>query len=149
MRIPVTLCSFAAAFAMVNVGVVADTLTLKSGEKLEGKITAETAADVTMEVRVSAGITETRTVPKADVTAVEKDKPDDVAWQPLKNIKSGPNSLPKTAYDPLISALRGFITQHPDSPHVEEAKKALAPLEAARVGRRGGLFAFQRSGENR
>jgi hypothetical protein len=90
---------------------LADTVTLKSGEKIDGKIVGETVA-------------------KADVASVQKEQPDSVAWQPLKNLKPGANSLPVATYDSIITPLRNFTTQFPTSTHAAEAQKLLADFEA-------------------
>jgi hypothetical protein len=124
------LLPFVAVALQIFVGAVfADSVTLKNGEKLEGKITAETPAEITLDVKVSAGITEPRTIPRADVLKIEKESPDNIAWQSLKNLKPGNNSLPATAYDPIITALKNFTTQHATSPHAAEAQPLLNEFE--------------------
>src|SRR5437870_4574142 len=70
----------------------ADTITLIGGERIEGKITNETAADVTIEYK-SGGVTDVRTVPRNQIQKLEKDTPDETDFRPLKNAKPGPNWL--------------------------------------------------------
>src|SRR4030095_15918877 len=107
---------------------LADVVTLKSGEKLEGKITGETPTQLSIDVQVSAGITDSRTVAKADVLKVEKEQPDEIAWQSFKSLKLGPNSLPAASYDQSIGSLQSFLNQYPNSPHAAEARTLLAPF---------------------
>src|SRR5687768_6064814 len=105
-----------------------DTVTLKSGEKIDGRILSETSAELKIEVK-SGGIVDERTVAKSDVAKVEKASADGVAWQPLKTLQPGANSLPAAQYDRVIGPLRSFVTQFPQSPHVADAQKALTAFE--------------------
>ena len=70
---PSISCVLTLAIMMSN--VFADTITLKNGDHLEGKITSETEKDVTMQVQVSAGITDERVVPKVTIEKVDKVSP--------------------------------------------------------------------------
>jgi hypothetical protein len=114
---------------------LADTVILKSGEKLEGRILSETDTDVTIEVNVTASIKDQREIKKADVDKIEKVQPDEETWTSLKNLTLGDESLEVTDYQRAISALNGFVAQFPQSSHAAEAKQRLAAFqeEAKRV----------------
>jgi hypothetical protein len=116
-------------FALGVTSVRADVVTLKGGEKLEGKITEETATELHMNVQVSAGIVDERTIPRADVDKIEKTAPDDSAWVVLKTFQPGANSLPVAQYDRFITPLKAFTTQYPKSAHSADAQKSLAAFE--------------------
>src|SRR4051794_25952099 len=88
--------------------VVADTIILKSGEKIDGRVVSETDTEVTVEYKASASITDSRTVAKSDIQKIEKQAPDELAYQALKDIRPGPNSLPAATYDRTIQALQAF-----------------------------------------
>lgn len=107
----------------------ADTVTLKSGEKIEGKITAESDTEITLDVKISAAVTDTRTVAKSEVASVEKQQPDEMAWNAIQAIKLGPNSMPASAYDTTINSLKAFATQFPASTHLEDVNKLRASFE--------------------
>src|SRR3954466_8019315 len=107
----------------------ADTIILKSGEKLDGKVVGETPTQYTIDYKAAAGITDTRTVLKTEVEKIEKEQPDEIAWQTLKNLKPGSTSLPATGYDLPIKQLQFFATQFPKSPHVAEAAQAQQAFE--------------------
>ncbi len=126
-----TLVFWIIIYAMANLCLngFADTVTLKSGEKLEGKITSESATGLTMDVRISAGITEPRTISKTDVAKVETVQPDDLAWPTIKTLKLGINSMPLSAYESAIRALKSFINEFPKSSRIAEAQKILAEFE--------------------
>lgn len=134
---PNRLLSVVAGLAMV-LAAQADTVTLKSGEKIEGKILTETDAELTIEV-VSGGVVDERKVPKAEVASVSKMMPDELAWQPLQGIKLGDNSLPTAEqYDAWLAPLNAFIKQFPESKHKADAEKIAGEFEAEKGRVSGG-----------
>ena len=110
-------------------GVFADTVTLKTGEVIEGKVTSESDTQLTLELKLSGGITDSRTVSKADVLSIAKVQPDELAWTPLKALKPGTTSLPAAFYETATQSLKGFLAQFATSPFAADAQKALAALE--------------------
>ena len=112
--------------AMVCATAFADTVTLKTGEKVEGKIISETDKEITISVKISAAVTDERVIPKANVAKIDKEQPDELSWQALKNLKLGANSLPAAQYDALIRPLQGFVNEYPKSAHAAEASQLLA-----------------------
>ena len=100
----------------------ADIVTLKSGEKVEGKITTETDTEITITVK-TGGIIDEQTIKKTDIASMSKDEPDAIAWQPLKALKLGKNSLPVASYDAAINPLKAFATEFPKSQFAAEAQK--------------------------
>ena len=109
-------------FATLSASSFADVVTLKSGGKVEGKITAETAAEITITVK-SGGIIDEQTLKKSDIASVAKDAPDELAWQALKGVKLGKNSFPIASYDTALQPLNGFVNEFPQSKFAAEAKK--------------------------
>ena len=122
MNRKIPACFVAATLAVLSTTAFADIVTLKSGTKIEGKITGETAAEITLSVK-SGGVVDEQTVKKSDIASVAKDAPDEIAWQSLKNLKLGKNSLPVTSYDAVINPLKGFATEYPKSQFAAEAQK--------------------------
>src|SRR5688572_29303260 len=107
----------------------ADTVVLKSGEKIEGKIKSETDAEVIIESK-SGGIVDEQTVKRADIQSISKEEADAAAWAPLAPLKPGANSLPSAAsYDAYINPLKAFATQFPTSKHKDAAEKAATEFE--------------------
>jgi len=103
----------------------ADTVTLKSGEKLEGKIVNETDAEVTMSVQVSPTIKDERVVKKEDIAKLEKVQPDEEAWVLLANLTPGTESLERDEYDRMKTALSYFTNTFPKSSHAALAQSRL------------------------
>ncbi len=115
----------------------ADTIVLKSGEKLEGKILSETDAEVTMSVQVSATIKDERVVKRDEIDKVLKVQPEEEAWVALGNLVPGSDSLERDDYDRVKTALQYFITAFPKSGYVAVAKERLDQFtaEQARVNK--------------
>jgi hypothetical protein len=116
-------------FAAFAIHGRADTVVLKSGEKLEGRVLSETDTELRFEVKISAGIVDERSIPKSTVAKVEKASPDEASWQQIKGLQLGANSLPAAQYDRTTGPLNAFINQYPGSTHLLDAKKTLAAFE--------------------
>ncbi|MEQ1861056.1 MAG: PTPDL family protein [Chthoniobacteraceae bacterium] len=125
-----SLTLFLIVFAALTLGVHADTVVLKTGEKIEGKILAETDAQLTIEV-VAGGVVDERVVQKADIAKVEKIGPDEIAWKPLSAIKLGDDSLPTAdQYDAWLGPLNGFIKEFAESTYRSAAEKLAGEIDA-------------------
>jgi hypothetical protein len=124
--------------AMLMTSAFADTVTLKNGEHLEGKITAESDKEVTMEVQVSAGITDQRVLQKAEIEKIDKVSPELLAYQELANVQLGANSLLPTQYDPYISALQAFAAQYPSSSRAGDVQTTLKAFQEEKKRVEGG-----------
>jgi len=107
-------------------GLRADTVILKSGEKVDGKILSETDSEMTISVNVTATIKDERVVKKTEIDKVLKVSPDSEAWTPLMGLTPGVDSLELDDYSRVILALQYFITSHPESTFVPQAKERLA-----------------------
>ena len=113
------------AILCLCMSLFADTVTLKSGEKLEGKILSETDAEVTMSVQISATIKDERVIKREEIATVDKVQPDEVAWAAIANFVPGTESLERDEYDRIKTALGYFTTTFPKSPHAALAQSRL------------------------
>ena len=123
MNRPIPFPLIALSLLALAASTFADIVTLKSGEKVEGKITAESDKEITIAAKVSASITDERVISRSDIATIAKDAPDEIAWQALKGRKLGKNSLPAASYDAVVNPLKGFATEFPNSPFAAEAQK--------------------------
>jgi hypothetical protein len=121
---------------------VADTVFLKGGEKVDGKIIAESESEVTIQYNVSASIKDDRTIKRADIEKIEKDAPDLAAWAALKQFRVAEDGLDPTTYTHYITALKGFLSQYPAATNAGDAKAALETLEAEKKRIDAGEFKF-------
>src|SRR5690606_25565940 len=90
---------------------------------------SETDTEVVIEERVSASISDPRTVQKADIAKIDKETPDQAPYQAIKNLKPGPNSLPASSYEQVMKPLEAFLSQHPQSTYAAEIKTNLSAFE--------------------
>jgi hypothetical protein len=118
------LASSLAAFTLTTAS--ADTVILKNGDKIEGKVQSETDQEVTIEFKVTASITDVRTVKKAEIAEIKKDSPDEPIFEALQAFKLGANSLPAAGYEKAIANLQAFLTRFPQSKHATEVAQQLA-----------------------
>jgi hypothetical protein len=107
----------------------ADTVTLTSGEKLDGKIIAETPADITITVQVSASITDDRTIQRTDIKSIDKTTPDETAFEEIKNLKPNPVSPQADAIEAGVTSLKSFLEKFPDSKHSADVKATLGVFQ--------------------
>jgi len=131
---PFVLC--VAALLALNVRLAfADIIILNSGEQLQGKVLSETATALVVDVQITAGITDQRTIAKKDVKSVSKVTEDEIAYDSIKSYKLGPNSYTPADYEALVRSLSHFLTKFPGSPHVKDVKPVLDAVsqEKARV----------------
>lgn len=100
----------------------ADVVTLKSGDKVEGSIIAETDGEVRIAVKVSAAISEEQVIPRAEIAAVQKAAADAVAFAELAALRLDPQrSQPQAWYDKALASIEAFKKQYPASPHLADA----------------------------
>jgi hypothetical protein len=115
-----------------TLGAMADTVILKSGEKVEGKILEETDAQVTVQIKISSSITDERVVKRADIAKIDKVKPDEQAWPLVKSLALEEDSAELTEYQEKAARLNNFLSTYPTSSHADEAKAKLAQFEEER-----------------
>ena len=111
-------------------GAHADTIALKTGERIDGKITGETDTELTVVVQVSAGISDERVIRKTEIVKVDRIPADETAFRAIMDFQPGKASFQPAQYAGMIGALQGFITQFPESTHAKAAQTALTALEA-------------------
>lgn len=103
----------------------ADTVNLKNGDKVEGKILSETDAEVTVRVQVTATIKDERVIKRGEIASIEKVQPDEAAWTAVANLAPGNDSLERDDYGRVTDALHNFVTTFPQSKHTAVARQRL------------------------
>ncbi len=123
---------FAAVLLCAPAGLLADTVKLKSGEVLEGRILSETDTQIEMEVALYHGsIFSTRRVPKSDIESIvretEAEKKEKAAYAALAKYTLNPNQeLTTEQYAAGIAMFQDFLTKYPQSKWAGEVKQRLA-----------------------
>ena len=120
----------------------ADTVILTSEERVEGKVIEETPEQVTIEQRISAGVTDTVVIPRAGIKKIEKEPLDEADFRPLKNMKPGPNWLRPEEHDAAIAQLKNFVLRYPLSSHVADVRALLDVYEKERARVMDGAVKF-------
>ena len=116
--------------------VIADTVTLNSGEVLEGRIVSETDDQLMMEVALFSGtILTRREVAKADVKSIAREslaeKQEKAAYTALtKNALNPDQELGKDEYAAGIAAFQSFLAKYPNSSHADDVNKSIADWSA-------------------
>src|SRR5690606_27091287 len=119
---------------------IADTFVLKDGTRLEGKILSETQDTYLLEIQVTKSIKDEKTVPKADVKEIVREKVDETAFEKLKGLVPTPDLLTSDDYDARILQITTFLQAHQKSAKVCDANATLAILKTEGVAvQSGGL----------
>ena len=124
-------------------GTRADSIALKTGERIEGRITGETDTELTVVVQVSAGINDERVIRKTEIVKVDRIAADETAFRAIMDFQPGKASFQPAQYSGMIGALQGFITQFPESIHVKTAQTARTALETEKKRVDAGELKFE------
>ncbi|HVM60789.1 MAG TPA: hypothetical protein VMV72_07980 [Verrucomicrobiae bacterium] len=114
----------------------ADTVTLKSGEVLEGRVLSETDTQLVIEASFYHGtIFSTREVARSDIQSVVRETPEQkqekADYEALATFTLNPNQeLTTNQYDAGIAMFQTFLTTHTNSPHAAEVTRRLADWRA-------------------
>ena len=127
--LPISIPACAGVLLATTALCLADTVTLKSGEVLNGKILSETNREIVMDVTVAAGITDQKTIDKTDVRAAEKTPLDEIAFQEIKGCQIDNHSLPASSYVAIIKSLESFLKKYPQSSRVDEVQSTLTDFK--------------------
>jgi aspartyl/asparaginyl-tRNA synthetase len=141
MKIRFIPCSLL-AFVFVAAQAGADTITLKDGKVLEGKILKTEGDNYVIEYQVTKSIKDVKKVPKADVAKIVEIKLDDKAFEAIAKLVPTPDLLTADEYAERMQAVKAFLTKFPTGTKKKEAEAILKTLtdEAAKVAAGGRKF---------
>ena len=110
-----------------------ESIELRDGTKIEGKILSVNTETVLIEVQTSPAIREEMSYPRSDVAKIQRASQDDVAYAEVAAF-----SVPSTADNPAVyeaplERVRSFMKNYGYSKHMPEARKLAAALEADRA----------------
>lgn len=133
---PLRLQRYIVVVAMVLVELAhGDTIKLKDGSTLEGRILSEDNAQIVMEVHYASGsITKTETFAKANVVEVKRGGNEDsakrqmaVAYDEVRKLQLNYDaSFPLAQYDQMIPKLKDFVMKYPDHPDAKQVRDNLS-----------------------
>jgi hypothetical protein len=120
-----------------------DSVTLKTGETVTGAIKSETDTEVTIEVPVSASITDERVLEKTDIAKIDKEQPDQIAYEQLIKVQPNPqSSYSSDSYDQILTSLNAFETTYPNSTYLPDIKKLAAVFQEEKTHVDAGEFKY-------
>ena len=109
----------------------ADVIKLKSGETIEGHVTASTADTVTIAVNFTPTIVDERSVARADIAYINVEAGDEIAYAKIRDIQSPDTELSPADCQKIIDEkLTPFLKQFPGSARAEDVRRMIAILQA-------------------
>src|SRR2546426_302154 len=119
------ICALGAALLFVLCSasrVLADSITLKSGEVLDGHIVRKTEADIEIEVSLGSGGTQIRTFAREVIKAIKEDTPEEkahsAAYKALDKYQLDANQERTVEQcTNAIAAFSKFLLDYPQSVH--------------------------------
>lgn len=127
------LISALIALALVCRFAGADTVKLKSGDTIQGTITAEDSTSVSIEFEFAKGIKDERRIEKTEIESFSKDDPADKAWEELTKEIPTADLMSVSDYDILSAKVEKFIANHGKSTRAAEARRLLTSLKEERA----------------
>jgi hypothetical protein len=129
------------ALLFATLPAAADTLTLKDGTVLEGKILKKEADVYVIEYKVnkSGSIKDIKRVPRSQIERVVEIRPDEEAFAKLATLVPTPDLLSAEDYAARIQSVREFLAKYPDTLKKKEADVLAEKLAAeAKIIEAGG-----------
>ncbi len=109
--------------------VSADTIILKDGDSLTGRVLREEGDSYVVEVQVTKSIRDERVIAKDQVKSVEKEKPDLKAYAEIAEFGKHTAPLEPAVYEERIAKIEEFIKKYRNSERLPEAKALLDTLQ--------------------
>lgn len=117
--------------ALPLAGAFADTIKLKSGETLEGKIVKSDTVTVTLEVQFSPTITDRRQIPRTNIAGIVFEAPDEVAYAKVRDVQAPATALDSKTYQAILDGqLKPFVKKFGYSARAADVKAKIAEFQA-------------------
>jgi len=110
-----------------------ESIELRDGTKVEGKILSVNTSTVLMEVQTSSAIREEMSYPRSEVAKIERASQDDIAYAEVAALPVPSTADNPAVYDAPLERVRAFMKNYAYSKHMPEARKLAATLESDRA----------------
>jgi len=110
-----------------------ESIELRDGKKIEGKILSVNTQTVLIEVQTSPAIREEMSYPRSDVAKIQRASQDDVAYAEVAALLVPVTADNPAVYDAPLERVRSFMKNYAYSKNMPEARKLAAALEADRA----------------
>jgi hypothetical protein len=107
----------------------ADTILLKDGTQIDGRILSQDDQNYVIEVQVTRSIKDEKTIPKSDVVKVEQETPDLKDFAQIAALIPVPDMLAADQYNARVKVVEKFLNQYPASSKAAQAKSILKTLK--------------------
>jgi hypothetical protein len=125
LRLVVGILFFVPAFAF------GDSIELKDGTKIEGRIISVDSSQVRIEMEIASGIREEESHPRSEVAQIQRATPDGSAFKEINSVPVPATSDESAVYDAPLERVRSFMRSYTYSKHMPEAHKLAPTLESA------------------
>ncbi len=119
----------AAVFTLSAACVLADSVKLKDGTVIEGRVTANTADSVTIEYSPGKGIKDTKTIKKDEIAELKVQSEDEVEAVAIKKLVPTADLTSPTQYAALLARAKPFLEKFKTSKFLPEVQAVLKTLE--------------------
>ena len=136
-----TLKFFILSIFLASPHVYADTIKLKDGTTLEGKILEESPTTIKIEYNVTKGIKDTKSINRSEITEIDKESADEIAFNALKSLLPTDDLLSVDDYNKIIGDKPAkFFALYPSSKLKDSVQKIVDELEKEKtVAESGGI----------
>lgn len=119
------------AIAIPTASGLADTVKLKSGEIVQGKISHTDGTTITIEVPFSATITDERVIQRSDIANVAVTARDEAAYAKIRDIRLPTTALDAQPYETVLdNEFLPFIKRYGYSPFAQDVKDKVKAFQA-------------------
>ena len=115
-----------------------DSIQLKDGSKIEGRLISADSSQVTIEVEIAAGIREEKSYSRSEVVNIQRAAPDELAFEEITSVPVPATADDAAVYDAPLERVRSFMKSYAYSKHMPEARKLAGVLESERTRIAGG-----------
>ncbi len=130
---PVRKLLFLGLLCLPLATVLAESIELKDGSQVEGKILSVTPETVLIEVQTTPTIREEKSYPRADVVKIQRASQDDIAYEEIAAIALPATADDPSVYDAPLEKIRAFMKDYAYSKHMPQARQQAVDLEAERT----------------
>jgi len=136
-----TLKSFILSIFFIAPHVYADTIKLKDGTTLEGKILEESPSTIKIEYNVTKSIKDIKSINRSEIKEIDKVSEDEVAFNAIKSLLPTDDLLSTDDYDKILDDKPAkFLALYPSSKHKDSVQKIIDEIEKEKsVTESGGI----------
>ncbi len=125
-----TLKFFLLSIFFIAPHVNADTIKLKDGTTLEGKILEESPSTIKIEYNVNKSIKDIKSINRSEIKEIEKVSEDEIASNAIKSLLPTDDLLSVDDYNKILGDKPAkFLAQYPSSKHKDSVQKIIAEIE--------------------